>query len=743
MPDDVKILPEGGAARETKLADALSERYLAYALSTITARSLPDVRDGLKPVHRRLLWAMRQLRLDPEAGFKKCARIVGDVMGKYHPHGDAAIYEAMVRLAQDFAARYPLVEGQGNFGNIDGDNPAAMRYTEARLTEVAQALLEGIEEDAVDFRATYDGEEREPIVLPAAFPHLLANGAAGIAVGMATSIPPHNAGELCGAALEWVRNPAAGTDDLLRHIKGPDFPTGGLLIESAEAIREAYETGRGGFRVRAKWEVEKGKSGTWVIVVTEIPYQVQKARLIEQIAQLMEEKKLPLLADVRDESTDQVRLVLEPRARTVEPAVLMETMFRATALESRFSLNMNVLDANRTPRVMSLKEVLRAWLDHRHEVLERRTNHRLGAIARRLEILDGYLIAYLNLDEVIRIIREEDEPKPRLMERFGLTDTQAEAILNMRLRALRRLEEMEIRKEHKKLSAEQKTLQALMKSEAARWEAIGAEIEAMRARFGDGALGARRTATGAAVPVLVVDDAAFVEREAITVILSEKGWIRAQKGHVSLEGDLRFKEGDSLLIALHAETTDRLVLFATNGKAFTLKADTIPRGRGDGQPVRLLLDLTNEDTIVTMFLHREGLRYLVAASDGKGFLVKAEDLLAEKRTGKQVLNVDPPAEAAICVPAEGDSIAVIGENRKLLIFPIDQVPEMVRGRGVQLQAYRDGGLADAKVFTRKEGLSWVLGERTRVETDLRPWVGNRAGAGKAPPNGFPRSNRFE
>ncbi|MCA3357930.1 MAG: DNA topoisomerase IV subunit A [Roseomonas sp.] len=743
MPDDVKTLSPGGAERETRLADALSERYLAYALSTITARSLPDVRDGLKPVHRRLLWAMRQLRLDPEAGFKKCARIVGDVMGKYHPHGDAAIYEAMVRLAQDFAARYPLVEGQGNFGNIDGDNPAAMRYTEARLTEVAQALLEGIEEDAVDFRATYDGEEREPIVLPAAFPHLLANGAAGIAVGMATSIPPHNAGELCAAALELVRNPNAGTDQLLRHIKGPDFPTGGILVESAEAMREAYETGRGGFRVRAKWEVEKGKAGSWVIIVTEIPYQVQKARLIEQIAQLLDEKKLPLLADLRDESTEQVRIVLEPKSRNVEPAVLMETLFRATALESRFPLNMNVLDANRTPRVMSLREVLRAWLDHRHEVLQRRTNHRLGAIARRLEILDGYLIAYLNLDEVIRIIREEDEPKPRLMERFGLTDTQAEAILNMRLRALRRLEEMEIRKEHKKLSAEQKKLQALMKSEAARWAAIAEEIESMQARFGGGALGTRRTATGAALPEVAVDEAAFVEREPITVILSEKGWIRAQKGHVSLDGELRFKEGDSLFIALHAETTDRLVLFATNGKAFTLKADSIPRGRGDGQPVRLMLDLTNEDAVVALFVHREGLRYLVAASDGKGFLVKGEDLLAEKRTGKQVLNVDPPAEAAVCAPAEGDSIAVIGENRKLLIFPIDQVPEMTRGRGVQLQSYRDGGLADAKVFTRKEGLSWVLGERTRTETDLRAWVGNRAGAGKAPPNGFPRSNRFE
>ncbi len=741
MPDDIKAPPdEGGHTRETKFAEALSERYLAYALSTITARSLPDVRDGLKPVHRRLLWAMHQLRLDPEAGFKKCARIVGDVMGKYHPHGDSSIYEALVRQAQDFAARYPLVEGQGNFGNIDGDNAAAMRYTEARLTLVAQAMLDGIEENAVDFRATYDGEEREPIVLPAAFPNLLANGAAGIAVGMATSIPPHNAGELCSAALALIADPNA---DMLAHIKGPDFPTGGVLVESAESIRDAYETGRGGFRVRARWETERLKNGTWQIVVTEIPYQVQKARLIEQIAQLLEEKKLPLLGDVRDESTDVVRLVLEPKSRTVEPAVLMETMFRATTLESRFPLNMNVLDADRTPRVMSLREVLRSWLDHRHVVLVRRTEHRLAAIARRLEILDGYLIAYLNLDEVIRIIRAEDEPKPVLMATFALSDLQADSILNMRLRSLRKLEEMEIRKEHKKLSAEQKRLQGLMSSDARRWAAIAEEIEATRLAFGDGPLGKRRTETGRILPAVLVDEAAFVEKEPITVILSDKGWIRAQKGHIPLDGEIRFKEGDSLLVALHAETTDRIVVFATNGKAYTIKADTLPRGRGDGQPVRLLLDLTNDVAVVAMFVHRDATRFLVAASDGKGFIVKGEDLLAEKRTGKQVMNIDPPNEAALCVPADGDTVAVIGENRKLLVFPIDQVPEMARGRGVQLQAYRDGGLSDAKVFNRAEGLSWTLGERTRTETDLRPWVGNRAGAGKAPPNGFPRGNRFE
>jgi len=741
MPDDIQLPPgEGGAMRETRLGDALAERYLAYALSTITARSLPDVRDGLKPVQRRLLWAMHQLRLDPAAGFKKCARIVGDVMGKFHPHGDASIYEALVRQAQDFAARYPLIEGQGNFGNLDGDNAAAMRYTEARLTAVAQAMLDGIEENAVDFRATYDGEEREPVVLPAAFPNLLANGAAGIAVGMATSIPPHNVGELCDAALALIADPNA---DLMRYIKGPDFPTGGVLVEPEDAIREAYETGRGGFRLRARWEIERLKNGTWRIVVTEIPYQVQKAKLIEQMAELLEARKLPLLGDIRDESTDAVRIVLEPRSRNVEPAVLMETLFRATALESRFPLNMNVLDADRTPRVMSLRQVLRAWLDHRHVVLVRRSEHRLAAIARRLEILDGYLIAYLNLDAVIRIIREEDEPKPALMARFSLSDLQAEAILNMRLRSLRKLEEMEIRKEHRTLTAERKRLEGLLKSEAKRWQAIAAEIAGIRARFGDGPLGRRRTETGRELPALLVDETAFVEREPITVILSEKGWIRAQKGHIPLDQEIRLKEGDSLLVALHAETTDRLVLFATNGRAYTIRADAVPRGRGDGQPVRLMVDLGNEDAIIAMFVHREGARYLVAASDGKGFLVKGEDLLAEKRTGKQVLHVEPPTKAALCIPAEGDSVAVIGENRKLLIFPIEQVPEMTRGRGVQLQSYRDGGLSDAKVFRRAEGLSWTVGGRTRTETDLRPWFGNRAGAGKAPPNGFPRTNRFD
>ncbi len=739
MADDVK---EGGEIREARLGEALSERYLAYAMSTIMARSLPDVRDGLKPVHRRLLWAMHQLKLDPDSGFKKCARIVGDVMGKYHPHGDASIYDALVRQAQEFAARYTLVEGQGNFGNIDGDNAAAMRYTEARLTEVAQALLQGIDEDTVDFRATYDGEDREPIVLPAAFPNLLANGATGIAVGMATSIPPHNAGELCGAALALIANRDISHAELLTHVPGPDFPTGGVLVESAESIAEAYATGRGGFRLRAKWEVEKGKAGAWTILITEIPYQVQKSKLIEQIAMLLEEKKLPLLADVRDESTEAVRLVLEPRNRTVEPAVLMETLFRATQLESRFSLNMNVLDADRTPRVMSLREALRAWLDHRHVVLLRRTNHRLAAIARRLEVLDGYLIAYLNLDEVIRIIRTEDEPRPKLMAAFGLSEVQAEAILNMRLRALRRLEEMEIKREHEKLSKEQKGLQALLASPARQWAAIGKEIEETRKKFGEGALGARRTAIGTGLPAVVVDESAFIEREPLTVVLSEKGWIRALKGHLAEDAELRFKEGDQLAFRLHAQSTDRLIIFASNGKAYTLRAETLPRGRGDGQPLRLMIDLPNEDGVLAMFLPAQGARFLVAADDGKGFLVEGAELVAEKRTGKQVLVLEGATRAALCVPAEGDHVAVLGENRKLLVFPLEQLPVMTRGRGVQLQSYKDGGLADAKVFTRAEGLSWRLGERMRVETDLTTWRGNRAGAGKAPPNGFPRGNRF-
>jgi topoisomerase-4 subunit A len=735
-------LLEGGHTEDTRLIDALSERYLAYAMSTIMSRSLPDVRDGLKPVHRRIVYAMQQLRLDPTAGFKKCARIVGDVMGKYHPHGDSSIYEAMVRLAQDFATRYPIVEGQGNFGNIDGDNAAAMRYTESRLTEVAKALLEGIGEDAVDFRATYDGEESEPMVLPGGFPNLLANGAAGIAVGMATSIPPHNAGEVCSAAIALIDNPDSTTAELLAHMPGPDFPTGGIMIEEKASLLQAYETGRGGFRVRAKWEVEKGRMGVWSIVVTEIPYQVQKARLIEQIAQLLEDKKLPLLGDVRDESTETVRLVLEPKTRGVEPEVLMETLFRATALESRFPLNMNVLTADRTPRVLGLREVLRQWLDHRHLVLERRSRHRLSAIDRRLEILDGFIKVYLNLDEVIRIIRFEDEPKPTLMATFTLSDVQAEAILNMRLRSLRRLEEMEIREEHARLSAERDGLHALLGDEMLRWVRIKGEIAETRTKFGSGPLGDRRTQLGDVPAAIDVSMDAFVEREAITVILSEKGWIRAMKGSVADPSELKFKEGDTFRLMVPCDTTARLCLFATNGRAYTIKAADIPRGRGDGQPVRLLAELSDGDEVVRLFVHRDGIKLLVANAAGRGFVVASGELAAEKRTGKQILNVKPGEEAAFCIEVTGDHVAAVGENRKLLVFPLHQIPEMQRGQGVILQRYKDGGLRDVKTFTLTDGLTWRLGDKTRTEPKLTEWLGERGSAGRMVPNGFPKSGRF-
>ncbi len=736
MPDDL-----AGTIADTPLADALSERYLAYALSTIMSRSLPDVRDGLKPVHRRLVYAMHQLKLDPASGFKKCARVVGDVIGKYHPHGDASVYEALVRLAQEFAARYPLIEGQGNFGNIDGDNPAAMRYTEARLTEVAQTLLSGIDDDAVDFRATYDGEENEPVVLPGGFPNLLANGAAGIAVGMATSIPPHNAGEVCAAAIHLIQNPEATTAELLAHMPGPDFPTGGTLIEDPAAILHAYEAGRGGFRMRAKWEIERGKHGAWHVVVSEIPYQVQKARLIEQIAELLEAKKLPFLGDVRDESTEQVRLVLEPKSRGVEPEVLMETMFRATALESRFPLNMNVLTADRTPMVLGLRGVLQAWLDHRQEVLVRRSRHRLAAIERRLEVLDGYLAVFLNVDEVIRIIREEDHPKPALVARFTLTDLQAESILNMRLRSLRRLEEMEIRREHKALSKERREVEGLLKDVARRWRKIEGELTAVRDKFGEGALGARRTVLGQAPQVVEVHADSLIEREPITVVLSDKGWIRAVKGHVAEGTELKFKEGDKLRLLLPCHTTDRLCLFASNGRAHTLRAGDLPRGRGDGQPIRVLAELGDDD-VIALFVWQDGLRYLVASSAGRGFIVTAPDLLAEKRTGKQVLNVKPGEAAMLCILAEGDHVAVIGTSRKLLVFPLSEVPELSRGSGVLLQKYREGKLADAKVFRLADGLAWRLGDKMRTESRLQDWIGARGQAGRMPPTGFPKTGRF-
>jgi topoisomerase-4 subunit A len=733
--------------RPTALADALSERYLAYALSTITARSLPDARDGLKPVHRRLLFAMRELKLNPESGFKKCARIVGDVMGKYHPHGDQAIYDAMVRLAQEFAVRYPLVDGQGNFGNVDGDNPAAMRYTEARLTETANRLLEGIDENAVDFRDTYDGEGAEPVVLPAAFPNLLANGAAGIAVGMATSIPPHNVAELCDALVYLIKTPGASIQKLTEFIPGPDFPTGGVLTESREAIAEAYATGRGAFRVRAKWEVETQKGGQWRIVVTEIPYQVQKSRLIERIAELINERKIAILGDIRDESADDVRVVIEPKSRNVDPDMLMESLFRQTDLETRFTLNMNVLtDGGRVPKVVNLREALQAFLDHRQEVLIRRSEYRRDQIERRMEILEGYIVCYLNLDEVIRIIREEDHPKQVMIERFELTELQAESILNMRLRSLRKLEEFEIRKEYDKLAEELEGLVELLGDEALRWKRIGEDIKALKKVYGpDTRLGARRTRMGEAPSAVVVPLEAMIEREPVTVVCSAKGWIRAMKGHLGPETEIKYKEGDGPRFTLHAQTTDKLLIFATNGRFYTLGADKLPGGRGHGEPLRLMVDLPNDHEITAIMVHDSERKLLVASSDGRGFVVPEAEVVAQTRNGKQVLNVSGGVEAAVCRPVapNDDSVAVIGRNRKLLVFPLAELPEMTRGKGVMLQRYKDGGLADVKTFLASEGLSWHIGERTRVESDLAPWIGKRAAAGRMPPVGFPRSNKFD
>jgi len=723
------------------LADALGERYLAYALSTIVSRSLPDVRDGLKPVHRRLLFAMRELRLAPAGAPKKSARVVGDVIGKFHPHGDAAVYEALVRLAQDFAQRYPLVDGQGNFGNIDGDNAAAMRYTEARLTEVAEALLDGLDEDAADFRPTYDGEGEEPVVLPAAFPNLLANGSAGIAVGMATSIPPHNAGEVCDALLLLLRKPDAPVEALVDKMPGPDFPTGGVLVEPRASVVEAYRTGRGSFRLRARWVREPLGQGTYQVVVTEIPYQVQKSRLVERIAELLSERKLPLLEDVRDESAEDVRLVLVPKSRNVDPDVLMEQMFRQTDLEVRASLNMNVLDRNTVPRVMALPEVLQAFIDHRLEVLERRSRHRLARIDHRLEVLGGYLVAYLNIDEVIRIIREEDEPKTALMARFGLTEVQANAVLDMRLRALRRLEEFEIRKEHDALTAERAGLLALLDDPGLRRDAVGREIADVKKRFGKATkLGRRRTDVADAPPEVEVPADALVEREPITVLLSEKGWIRAVRGHLADASEAKYKEGDRERFVLRCETTDRLHLFASDGRFYTLSADRLPRGRGFGEPVRLMVDLDQAEP-VALLRHRPGGRLVVASSHGRGFLVAEDEVLAQTRAGRQVLNVQAPAVAKVCVPAEGDAVAVIGNNRRLAVFRLDELPEMQRGRGVVLQKYADASLADLTTFSLDAGLSWRSGERTRTE-DMRPWLAGRGAVGRLPPNGFPKHNRF-
>jgi len=740
------IPPEKGHVEEVALREALEERYLAYALSTIMNRALPDARDGLKPVHRRILYGMRLLRLDPGSAFKKSAKVVGDVMGNFHPHGDQAIYDALVRLSQDFAQRYPLVDGQGNFGNIDGDNAAAMRYTEARLTEVARLLIDGIDEDAVDFRATYDGTSEEPVVLPAAFPNLLANGSQGIAVGMATSIPPHNAAELCDAALYLIDNPNARGKTLLKFVKGPDFPTGGIVVDSADSIAEAYSTGRGSFRVRARWHQEEGSRGTYVIVITQVPWLVQKSRLVERLAELINEKKLPLVADVRDESAEDIRLVIEPRARTVDAELLMESLFKLTELESRIPLNMNVLVKGRVPKVLGLAEVLREWLDHRREVLIRRSKHRQAEIEHRLEVLGGYLVAYLNLDKVIKIIRTEDEPKPVLMKTFKLTDVQADAILNMRLRNLRKLEEMEIRGEDKALRDELKKLKGLLGSEAQQWQTISGQIKEIREKFGPKTeIGKRRTTFGEAP---AHDEAAIEEamvvREPITVVVSEKGWIRALRGHVSDLSSVAFKQDDALKFAFPTETTAKILIFGSNGRFYTIDAAKLPGGRGHGEPVRLFIDLEDADVVAALPYQGER-KFLVASYQGNGFIVPESEVLGTTRKGKQVLNLKEPDKAAALTVADGELVAAVGENRKMVIFGIEQVPEMTKGRGVRLQRYLQKGLSDILVFQAQMGMTWTDGAGrsfTLPLKELKEWRGNRADAGRIVPKGFPKSNKF-
>jgi topoisomerase-4 subunit A len=741
-PDDAG----GGDDRivEEPMSEALSKRYLAYALSTITNRALPDVRDGLKPVHRRLLFSMRQMRLDPQGSAKKCARVVGDVIGKYHPHGDVAVYEAMVRLAQDFAQRYPLVDGQGNFGNIDGDNAAAMRYTECRLTEAAQLLLDGIDEDAVDFRPTYDGEEEEPVVLPAGFPNLLANGSSGIAVGMATSIPPHNVGELIDACLLLLKRPEATVAELMEHVPGPDFPTGGVIVEPKESLREVYETGRGGVRTRARWSVEEQGRGVYRIVVTEIPYQVRKADLVEQLAGLIDAKKAPLLGDVRDESAEDVRLVLEPKSRNVEPEVLMESLFKLSDLETRFPVNMNVLDGRGTPGVMNLKQALQAFLDHRREVLVRRSTHRLEKIEARLHILEGMLIVYLNLDEVIRIVRYEEQPKAKLIETFALTEVQAEAVLNTRLRQLARLEEMEIRREHAELAEERDGIKAMLGDDKAQWKLVGVGLKQVQQVLGvHTAVGKRRSdITEAAHVDLSAAIEAMIVREPITVILSERGWIRAQKGRVEDPSELKFKEGDRLAFLVPAETTDKLLILASDGRFFTIGCDKLPSGRGMGEPVRLMIELDDKVGIEAVFPHKPGRKLILASKMGYGFIMPEEEAIASKRGGKQVLTVDAKG-VAVCLPLQGDQLAVVGDNGKILIFPMEELPEMPRGKGVKLQSYREGGLRDALAFSAADGPSWTTSDgRQRAWPEWRDWAGRRAGAGKLAPKGFPASKRF-
>ena len=751
MTDKPILPPSAGPptnGSNVKLQDALEERYLAYALSTIMGRALPDVRDGLKPVHRRILFAMRQLGLSPTDPYTKCAQIVGEVMGKYHPHGDQAIYDALVRLAQTFAVRYPLVDGQGNFGNIDGDNAAAMRYTESRMTDVSSALLDGIDEETVNFNATYDTKREEPAVLPSAFPNLLCNGSSGIAVGMATNIPPHNAEEVCNAALHLIKHPDATVEKLIEFIPGPDFPTGGVIVEPRDTILDSYRTGRGGFRLRAKWEKEDTGRGTWQVVITEIPYQVQKAKLYEKIADLIGEKRLPLVGDVRDESAELIRLVIEPKSRTVDPVLMMESVFRLSELEIRFGLNMNVLSAGQVPNVLSLSDVLKQWLDHRIEVLVRRSQFRLKKIEHRLEVLDGFLIAFLNLDEVIRIIRFEDEPKQKLMAAFKLTDVQTEAILNLRLRSLSRLEEMEIKAEHDRLMKEKLDLETLLASRGLQWERLTSEIKVVRDKYSKKTkIGARRSQFADAPTIAVDLDQAFVEKEPLTVILSEKGWIRAMKGHMEDISKLEFKQGDGLRCTLHAHTTDKLLLFATNGKFFTLEANQLPGGRGHGEPVRLMVDLEDNNEFVEIFVHEPGRKLLLGSTAGHGFIVLEDEVVASTRKGKQVLNVDAPDEAKVCVPvAPGtDHMATIGDNRKLLVFPLDEINEMTRGKGVILQRITDGVLTDARAFAKVDGLTW-LDAAGRTFTlpwaEIKDWLGKRAQAGKLAPKGFPRSNTF-
>jgi topoisomerase IV subunit A len=740
------IPPEPEKIDEVPLRDALEERYLAYALSTIMHRALPDARDGLKPVHRRILYGMRSLSLNPGSVPKKSAKIVGEVMGSYHPHGDQAIYDAMVRLAQDFNSRYPMVDGQGNFGNIDGDNPAAMRYTEARLTDVARLMLEGIDEDAVEFRPTYDNSGKEPAVLPGGFPNLLANGSQGIAVGMATSIPPHNAAELCDAALHLIDKPDAKSKSLLKWVKGPDFPTGGIIVDSKEAIAEAYVTGRGAFRTRAKWVQEEGSRGTWVVVITEIPWLVQKSRLVEKIAELLNEKRLPLVGDVRDESAEDVRLVIEPKSRTVDPELMMESLFRLTELESRISLNLNVLVKGRVPKVVGLAETLREWLDHLRDVLIRRSNYRKTQIEHRLEVLGGYLIAYLNIDKVIKIIRTEDEPKPVLMKAFKLTEIQADSILNMRLRNLRKLEEMEIRTEDKNLRNELKGVNSLLGSETQQWAKVGEQVKTVRDMFGPKTpLGKRRTMfADAPEHDLAAIEEAFVEREPVTVVISEKGWVRTMKGHMADLSGLQFKTDDKLDQAFFAESTSKLLLFATNGKFYSLDVAKLPGGRGHGEPIRMFVDLDQDAAIVSLFVNKGGRKFLIASTDGQGFIVNEDDCVGNTRKGKQVLNVKPPAEGKAITAVAGDMVAVIGSNHKMVVFGLDQVPEMARGRGVRLQKYTSASLSDVTTFDSKTGLAWKDGagrDQGMSMKELADWRGNRADAGRLA-HGLPKSNKF-